>query len=51
MSDLAANDPERGEKRDPVQVEFPRLNISIDQGSDRVVDKQVGVDLLHDHLR
>ncbi len=47
VSDLAANDPQRGQKR----VEFLGFNSSIDQGSDGVVDKQVGVDLLGDHLR
>ena len=47
VSDLAANDPQRGQKR----VEFLRFNSSIDQGSDGVVDKQVGVDLLGDHVR
>ncbi len=51
VSDLAADDPQRGQKLDPVRVEFLRLNSSVDQGSDSVVHKQVGVDLLGDHVR
>ncbi len=51
VGDLAADDPQRGQKLDPVRVEFPRLSGSIDQGSDGVVHKQVGVDLLGDHVR
>src|SRR5450759_5929992 len=51
VGDLAADYPQRAHERDPVWVEFFGFGGSVDQGSDGVVDEQVGVDLLGDHLR
>ena len=51
VGDLAADHSDRANERDPVWVEFFWFGGRVDQGSDGVVDQQVGVDLLGDHLR
>ncbi len=51
VGDLAADDSERGDEGDPVRVELLFLGSSVDEGPDREVDEQVGVDLLDHHLR
>jgi len=51
VGDLAADHSDRAHEGDPVWVEFFGFGGSVDQGSDGVVDEQVGVDLLGDHLR
>ena len=48
---LAAHHTQRGDERDAVRVKLSRLGGSIDERSDRMVDEQVGVDLLDHHLR
>jgi len=50
VGDLAADHSDRAHEGDPVWVEFFGFDGSVDQGSDGVVDEQVGVDLLGDHL-
>ena len=51
VGDLAADDSQRAHKRDSVWVEFDRLGGTVDQRSDGVVNQQMCVDLLDDHLR
>ena len=51
VGDLAADHSDRANERDPVWVEFFGFGGSVDQGSDGVVDEQMGIDLLGDHLR
>ena len=51
VGDLTADHSQRADERDPVWVEVGGLGHLVDQGSDGVVDQQVSVDLLDDHLR
>ena len=51
VGDLAADYPQRAHERDPVWVELDRLGGTVDQRTDGVVNQQMCVDLLDDHLR
>lgn len=51
VGDLAAHYSQGADERDPVGVEVYGLSAAVDQDTDGVVDEQVGVDLLDDHLR
>lgn len=51
VGDLAADHAKRGDEGDPVRVELFFLGGSVDEGADREVDEQVGIDLLDHHLR
>ena len=51
VGDLAADYPQRAHERDPIWVELDRLGGTVDQRTDGVVNQQMCVDLLDDHLR
>src|ERR1035437_8619734 len=50
VGDLAAHYGWGADERGPVRVQVDGLGAAVDQDPDGVVDEQVGVDLLDDHL-
>ena len=50
VGDLAAHYSQGADERDPVGVQVDGLDAAVDQDTDGVVDEQVGVNLLDDHL-